>query len=630
MVNNSIKQRMFALGFFELGKGRFYCKNELGKDSAEGRMNSSSSRGEVRTAGLSVVNGFKFTFVALGKRRTFLQIDTCHRILRMENFYETLVNYRGTEAQKMELYRGATLLARYGNHKTYVIESINFGMTPLSTFPIKLNGKEGTMTFKAYVQQYYGVALKVDKQPMILAIAKVEKKINKGKKFTKTAQAIYLVPELVVLTGMSDRQREDKLSMQELGAITKTDPVERKNRIEEMASLINDGSISISSMARMEGYKLQVPRIEAREVQPVDRLGNFDFKAFIKEEKAFLKGEWAFVFSSRVGNPDGMLCYQNLVESAKTYGITIEEPLIVRINAAEDYAAAFVKKKTDYEENYKKKLQFVLVVLSFPEAESKTYNQLKALCTLNLMVKTQFARVETFKDKGIAAAGKVALQMAAKEGSKLWIVSRSHKYWEGRRIAMASISYSKTMFNKFTVALVGTTTNDQTQVHSYAMTGLARKDQISAQIYRQFFMGWLSSYADKEGALPDAIVVYREGLADEQIKRTLSEEIDNLHLTLAAIRESSAKHSQYSPEIAVFTVNKRVNSKFYDFNPKNPKQFGNPTSGSVIFCEMASGDMVDFYLVPHKVEEKQGSALPTQFKLAYFKPSAAREEAPRE
>ena len=27
MVNNSIKQRMFALGFFELGKGRFYCKN---------------------------------------------------------------------------------------------------------------------------------------------------------------------------------------------------------------------------------------------------------------------------------------------------------------------------------------------------------------------------------------------------------------------------------------------------------------------------------------------------------------------------------------------------------------------------------------------------------------------------
>lgn len=85
-----------------------------------------------------------------------------------------------------------------------------------------------------------------------------------------------------------------------------------------------------------------------------------------------------------------------------TYGITIEEPLIVRINTTEDYAAAFVKKKTDYKENYNKKL-------SFPEAESKADNQFKVLCTLNLMVKTQFAWVETFEDKGIAAAGKVVL-----------------------------------------------------------------------------------------------------------------------------------------------------------------------------------------------------------------------------
>ncbi len=40
--------------------------------------------------------------------------------------------------------------------------------------------------------------------------------------------------------------------------------------------------------------------------------------------------------------------------------------------------------------------------------------------------------------------------------------------------------------------------------------------------------------------------------------------------------------------------------------------------------------MIDFYLVPHKVEEKQGSALPTQYKLVYFKPSATKEEASRE
>lgn len=46
-----------------------------------------------------------------------------------------------------------------------------------------------------------------------------------------------------------------------------------------MTSLLNDGTIS---MARIEVCKLQVPNIEAKEVQPVDRLSNFNFKAFLK------------------------------------------------------------------------------------------------------------------------------------------------------------------------------------------------------------------------------------------------------------------------------------------------------------------------------------------------------------
>lgn len=41
---------------------------------------------------------------------------------------------------------------------------------------------------------------------------------------------------------------------------------------------------------------------------------------------------------------------------------------------------------------------------------------------------------------------------------------------------MASVSYSKMMFNKFTVALVRTTTNEQMQVHSFK-----RDDLLDAQ-----------------------------------------------------------------------------------------------------------------------------------------------------
>lgn len=75
MVNNSIKERMHELGYFELGKGRFYATSNL-KDQQS-----------IKTEGLTIMNGFKFTFISLSPKRSFLQIDTCSRILRTENFY---------------------------------------------------------------------------------------------------------------------------------------------------------------------------------------------------------------------------------------------------------------------------------------------------------------------------------------------------------------------------------------------------------------------------------------------------------------------------------------------------------------------------------------------------------------
>jgi len=66
------------------------------------------------------------------------------------------------------------------------------------------------------------------------------------------------------------------------------------------------------------------------------------------------------------------------------------------------------------------------------------------------------------------------------------------------------------------------------------------------------------------------------------------------------------------------TVNKKVNSKFYDFGLLPSKLIGtqNPTPGSVIYNELATANLIDFYLIPHKVIE--GTATPTQYRLIYY------------
>jgi hypothetical protein len=134
---------------------------------------------------------------------------------------------------------------------------------------------------------------------MIKAIVKVEKKIEKGKKFTKTPQAIYLIPEFMILTGMGNEQRENHHTMQEVAEYTKTAPLEKKRRIDELSKKINNSQVQIQSMAKMEGYKLKIPFIRAKKDHPIDLNGSFDFRDIIREEKIFEQGRWALAYSSR-------------------------------------------------------------------------------------------------------------------------------------------------------------------------------------------------------------------------------------------------------------------------------------------------------------------------------------------
>jgi len=50
------------------------------------------------------------------------------------------------------------------------------------------------ISFAEYYRSCYGVTVTLRNQNMIRAIAKVDKKINKGNKLTKSSQAIYLIP----------------------------------------------------------------------------------------------------------------------------------------------------------------------------------------------------------------------------------------------------------------------------------------------------------------------------------------------------------------------------------------------------------------------------------------------------
>ncbi|EFC49086.1 predicted protein [Naegleria gruberi] len=94
--------------------------------------------------------------------------------------------------------------------KTIYIESVEFDMSPVSTF--NFQGKE--ITFAEYYNTQYGEDVDL-KQPLL-------KHINK-----RNGKVEYYIPSLCLLTGISQDMRSNFTTMQKIASVTKKPPNDR-------------------------------------------------------------------------------------------------------------------------------------------------------------------------------------------------------------------------------------------------------------------------------------------------------------------------------------------------------------------------------------------------------------------
>ena len=114
MINTNIKQKLSELGYEELGKGKFYNRANLAVVKTQAQSN-------VKGYGLNVVSGFRCTLCCLAPLRNYMHIDIATRILRTRSLYEEIISAKGTENDKILMFRGATVITRYGNYRTFKV-----------------------------------------------------------------------------------------------------------------------------------------------------------------------------------------------------------------------------------------------------------------------------------------------------------------------------------------------------------------------------------------------------------------------------------------------------------------------------------------------------------------------------
>ena len=308
ILNINTKEILRKDGMIELSPGNYYDKDTIGQDKAEGR--------------LSVWRGYSITVTTYNKK-LFIQVDPCSRVLRDESFLQTLEEERkkiSLEEIKIK-YQNHPVLRKYGNPKIYKIEDIDYHQTPKSKFYDNKEGKE--ITYLDYYKKNYGVNIKNPNQPLIKVLA--DKKFNKKNEEKKY---IFLIPEMVALTGLTDEQRSNFKIMKSLGEFTK---LTANKRMSETRALLNhikgdeDIMYDINDKPKaLHGFKLSAPHIflgKNRQAY-VDR-GSIKLKERVYDPYEFND----FVFCYSVGQDpqndiaDADEAFDLLKAAAKTFGI---------------------------------------------------------------------------------------------------------------------------------------------------------------------------------------------------------------------------------------------------------------------------------------------------------------------
>lgn len=108
------------------------------------------------------------------------------------------------------------------------------------------------------------------------------------------------------------------------------------------------------------------------------------------------------------------------------------------------------------------------------------------------------------------------------------------------------------------------------------------------------------------GGLPDIILFYRDGVADNQLKAVHDHEVQQ-------IRDVSKSFgSDYNPKMSVIVVQKRIRPRFFAVQGNNIE---NPRPGTIVDNTVTNPKAYDFYVVAQAV--RQGTVTPTRYNVIH-------------
>ena len=598
--NVILKEMMRELKMVEIGRTKKFFYNDL------------QHTDYLEKYGLEFRTGFH-TNTLSSQSGPKLLIDYFSRIFWMGNALEAINDFRGSENELRDYYVGLSVIAEYGNHRTYQIDDIDFKTSPKAMTIIQSNGAE--ISLLKYYKERYEINIKDPNQPLFVAY--LERRTPEGK---RVEQQVFLVPELCKFTGLTDDLRNNKKVMKEVARFTKIAPKERIDKLVIHKNNINKElekkkwDIQIGDVPTVNGFQITPPNISVlgtlADVKA--NTGLFDIKSKITEN--FVLSKWLVIHSKNPeenpNEPDVDFFVNEMKVQGKQLGINIKNPKVITLDK--------VKSEQDILEPLKKVLvpDCQMTVALFNTDEGKFfYKPFKRLLIEEKSLPSQVMLVKNLYSKNVSPiCKKLLLQMFAKMGHGLWTVQISSQIPKRLMVIGADVYHNVKARKLSIIGFCSSIDQNFTRYYSRIKTQAKKGQEIMKNI-SILVKEAISEYEKFNNYLPETIIFYRDGVGKGQFNEVRSVEIQNI---LSCFQEVKP---DYKPEFLEIIVTKRINDRF--FVRSGPDVIRNPPSGTLVCDEVVSKNF-DFFLCAQNVTE--GTCTPTHYNVVYNTSSITEDE----
>lgn len=589
------------------------------------------------------------TSVQITENGYFVRINDVSKIISGKSVYKKMLEIRKDNKDLNNMEKNEkisdyfmfhrTVLAKYGNLKTYKISQINFNKTPKNTnIRIKdLNGQMVTVSLVNYYKNFYGIKIDDENQPLI----EVES-IKRGTK--DEVEIIYLIPELVYLTGIEETgNKNENNTRRKITDKTKMKPLDKIKAIRSINDLINSTVNKKYKNKQGELITLKSAK-EIKDLYGINIGDNLKVKARIIQQPklVFNQGEKYVqpnkgVFRSE--NPNKVVTFTNdnlfyiYDEKEKAQSTQLFNTLMMKCRAKKfafsndfhpknihGYCLRRTNSWTDIFNELEKSIasfpnhKFGFVFLS--KNLEKNYEELKNYLFKKLKLITQFGITKKLVDqrRGNSIQFNLIEQFNIKVGGENHHINFVKENLMGSKDVYLVIGLKSTIELK-SGKIKYSMTSTKNQNLNFINTNIKEcnnNKQERQNLLKSMFMDAIKKLMEISPHHPNFVILYRKG---GNYIENLRLAIDEKDVFINTIKELEDKcNTDVKIPFYYICCNLKTEMKFFEYQENVGQSFySNPQSGLIIDENVTQKNKFEFYIQPQFVN--QGTATPCHYQV---------------